>query len=143
MSALLAVSQVTKRYGGVTALDRCSVSFEQGLITGLIGPNGAGKTTLLNVITGFSPPDSGTIHFDGVDVTAMPAHKLAAQGLVRTLQIARELANLTVLENLLLAAASPESESITSALFRRPAVRATERRIALEARALLGRVGLW
>jgi branched-chain amino acid transport system ATP-binding protein len=143
MSALLTVSEVTKRYGGFTALDRCSVSFEQGLITGLIGPNGAGKTTLLNVITGFSPPDSGTIHFDGVDVTSMPAHKLAARGLVRTFQIARELANLTVLENLLLAAASPESESITSALFRRPAVCTTERRIALEARALLGRVGLW
>jgi ABC-type branched-subunit amino acid transport system ATPase component len=143
MTELLAASGVTKRYGGLAALDGCSVSFEQGLVTGLIGPNGAGKTTLLNVITGFASPDSGTIHFDGADVTGMPAHSLAARGLVRTFQIARELANLTVLENLLLAASDPTSESVTSALFRRGAVRATERRIAVQARALLRRVGLW
>jgi ABC-type branched-subunit amino acid transport system ATPase component len=143
MSELLAVSEVTKRFGGFTALDQCSVSFEQGVITGLIGPNGAGKTTLLNVITGFAPPDSGSIRFDGADVTAMPAHKLAARGLVRTFQIARELANLTVLENLLLAAAGPPIESITCALFRRAAIRETERRAAAQARALLDRVGLW
>jgi ABC-type branched-subunit amino acid transport system ATPase component len=143
MSALLTVSDVTKRYGAFTALDRCSVSFEQGAITGLIGPNGAGKTTLLNVIAGFAPPDSGTIVFDGADVTALPAHKLAARGLVRTFQIARELANLTVLENLLLAAADPASESISGALFRRGALRTCERANALRARALLGRVGLW
>src|SRR5882757_7423232 len=143
MTELLAASDVVKRYGGLAALDGCSVSFEQGEITGLIGPNGAGKTTLLNVITGFASPDSGTVHFDGVDVTAMPPHELAARGLVRTFQIARELANLTVLENLLLAAAGPHSETITSALFRRAAVRATERRIAARVRALLRRVGLW
>jgi ABC-type branched-subunit amino acid transport system ATPase component len=143
MSALLVVSEVTKRYGGFKALDRCSVSFERGRITGVIGPNGAGKTTLLNVIAGFAPPDAGTIHFDGADVTAMPAHRLAARGLVRTFQIARELASLTVLENLLLAAADARSESISSALFRRGAIRTAERRIAVRARALLDRVGLW
>jgi ABC-type branched-subunit amino acid transport system ATPase component len=143
MSALLAVLEVTKRYGGFKALDRCSVSFERGMITGVIGPNGAGKTTLLNVIAGFAPPDAGTIHFDGANVTAMPAHRLAARGLVRTFQIARELASLTVLENLLLAAADVGRESIGSALFRRGAVRAAERAIALRARTLLERVGLW
>jgi ABC-type branched-subunit amino acid transport system ATPase component len=143
MSALLVVSEVTKRYGGFKALDRCSVSFELGRITGVIGPNGAGKTTLLNVIAGFAPPDAGTIHFDGADVTAMPAHRLAARGLVRTFQIARELASLTVLENLLLAAADARSESISSALFRRGAIKLAERRIAVRARALLARVGLW
>jgi ABC-type branched-subunit amino acid transport system ATPase component len=143
MSALLTVSEVTKRYGAFTALDRCSVSFERGMITGLIGPNGAGKTTLLNVIAGFAPPDSGTVVFDGVDVTALPAHRLAARGLVRTFQIARELANLTVLENLLLAAAGPAAESITGALLRRGIVRKAEQANALRARALLVRVGLW
>jgi ABC-type branched-subunit amino acid transport system ATPase component len=143
MSALLVVSEMTKRYGGFKALDRCSVSFERGRITGVIGPNGAGKTTLLNVIAGFAPPDAGTIHFDGADVTAMPAHRLAARGLVRTFQIARELASLTVLENLLLAAADARSESISSALFRRGAIKLAERRIAVRARALLARVGLW
>jgi ABC-type branched-subunit amino acid transport system ATPase component len=143
MSALLVVSEVTKRYGGFKALDRCSVSFERGRITGVIGPNGAGKTTLLNVIAGFAPPDAGTIHFDGADVTAMPAHRLAARGLVRTFQIARELASLTVLENLLLAAADARSESISSALFRRGAIKLAERRIAVRGRALLARVGLW
>ena len=143
MTALLTVSEVTKRYGAFTALDRCSVSFEHGMITGLIGPNGAGKTTLLNVIAGFAPPDSGTVVFDGVDVTALPAHRLAARGLVRTFQIARELANLTVLENLLLAAAGPAAESITGALLRRGIVRKTEQANALRARALIERVGLW
>jgi ABC-type branched-subunit amino acid transport system ATPase component len=143
MSVLLAVSEVTKRYGGFTVLDGCSVSFERGQVTGLIGPNGAGKTTLLNVITGFASPDSGTVIFDGVDVTAMPPDRLAARGLVRTFQIARELSNLTVLENLLLAAAGTQSETITSALFHRAALWAAERTNAGRARALLERVGLW
>jgi ABC-type branched-subunit amino acid transport system ATPase component len=143
MSALLSVSDVTKHYGALAALDRCSVSFERGRITGLIGPNGAGKTTLLNVIAGFSRPDSGKIYFDGVDVTGMPAHRLAARGLARTFQIARELANLTVLENLLLAATGTAGESVTRALFRRGALRRTDRTNAEHARELLARVGLW
>jgi ABC-type branched-subunit amino acid transport system ATPase component len=143
MSGLLEASAVVKRYGEFVALDGCSVRFEQGLVTGLIGPNGAGKTTLLNVIAGLASPDAGTIHFAGVDVTAMPAHKVARLGLVRTFQIARELANLTVLENLLLAAAGPRSESVSAALFRRASVRQTERQAAVKARTLLERIGLW
>jgi ABC-type branched-subunit amino acid transport system ATPase component len=143
MAVLLDVCDVVKRYDGFTALDGCSVRLERGLVTALIGPNGAGKTTLLNVAAGFTSPDAGTIRFGDVDVTGMPAHRLARRGLVRTFQIARELANLTVLENLLLAGADPSRESVTSALFRRAAIRAAERRTAVKARALLERVGLW
>ncbi len=142
MTALLEASNITKRYGGLTALDGCSVSFDKGAVTGLIGPNGAGKTTLLSVIAGFTTPDSGTVRLDGADITALPAHRRAACGLVRTFQIARELAQLTVFENLMVAGADRHDESVMGALLRRPAVWAAERRTARKAHALLKRVGL-
>jgi ABC-type branched-subunit amino acid transport system ATPase component len=142
MTALLEAAGITKRYGGLTALDGCTVSFAKGAVTGLIGPNGAGKTTLLSVIAGFTTPDAGTIRLHGADITAVPAHRRAARGLVRTFQIARELAQLTVFENLMVAGADPRDESVTQALFRRPAVWAAERRAARKAHALLERFGL-
>ena len=110
MTALLEASSITKRYGGLTALDGCTVSFAKGAVTGLIGPNGAGKTTLLSVIAGFTTPDAGTIRLDGADITAMSAHRRAARGLVRTFQIARELGQLTVFENLMVAGADRRDE---------------------------------
>src|SRR5476649_1787695 len=103
MTPLLEVRHLSKHFGGVAALDDCSLSLAEGFVTGLIGPNGAGKTTLLNVISGLARPDAGTVHFDGHDVTALPTHRVASLRLVRTFQIARELSGLTVLENLLLA----------------------------------------
>jgi ABC-type branched-subunit amino acid transport system ATPase component len=86
---LLTVERLQKHFGGVAALDNCSLSLGEGTITGLIGPNGAGKTTLLNVITGLVKADAGKVSFNGDDITATPTHRIAALGLVRTFQIVR------------------------------------------------------
>ena len=100
--ALLDIKGLRQRFGGVAALDGADVSVEQGRITGLIGPNGAGKTTLFNAVTGALKPNSGTVTFDGTDVTGWRPDRLAGVGLSRTFQIARGLAQLTVIENLML-----------------------------------------
>lgn len=143
MTALLEVHDVSKHFGGLAALDHCSLSLAKGEVTGLIGPNGAGKTTLLNVISGLVKPDSGTVRFDGRDVTGQPMHRVAALGLVRTFQIVRELGGLTVLENLLLAPFHQRGEAISGSLFARAAVREQEARHATKARDVLKRIGLW
>src|SRR5271155_3782173 len=103
MADILTVSNLEKRFGGIAALAGCTLALGEGQVTGLIGPNGAGKTTLLNVVGGLIRPDRGRVSFNGVDVTGVAAPTLARLGVVRTFQIARELGNLTVLENLLLA----------------------------------------
>lgn len=141
--ALLQIIEVEKYYGGVAALSGCSLGLDQGRITGLIGPNGAGKTTLLNVIAGIAPPDRGRVMLDGRDVTALPSPKLARLGLTRTFQIARELGNLTVLENLLLARLNQRGESVFAALFQRRRIRDEERQAAQRAKTILQRVNLW
>jgi neutral amino acid transport system ATP-binding protein len=104
VTALLEVERATKRFGGVVAVDECSFSVQAGTITGLIGPNGSGKTTVFNLVTGYLPADSGTIRFDGRDVRRPDPTRLARRGLIRTFQQARVFANLTVVENLALAA---------------------------------------
>ena len=119
MTPLLDVRHVSKRFGGVAALDDCSLSLSRGEVTGLIGPNGAGKTTLLNVISGLVNCDTGKVHFDGREITTLPMHRVASLGLVRTFQIVRELSGLTVLENLLLAPGHQRGEAIAGTLFSR------------------------
>ncbi len=143
MADLLSINHVSKHFGGVAALNDCTLSLAQGKITGLIGPNGAGKTTLLNVVSGIVKPDRGSIGFDGRDITSLSPHQTASVGLVRTFQIARELGGLTVLENLLLAAPHQAGEKVGAALFRRGAVRRQDKEIAAKARRILERLGLW
>ena len=104
MSSLLDVEKACKRFGGVVAVDDCSFSVEAGTITGLIGPNGSGKTTVFNLVTGYLPADSGTILFDGRIARRPDPTRLARRGLIRTFQQARVFPNLTVVENLVLAA---------------------------------------
>jgi ABC-type branched-subunit amino acid transport system ATPase component len=104
VTALLEVENATKRFGGVVAVDACSFSVQAGTITGLIGPNGSGKTTVFNLVTGYLPADAGTIRFDGREVRRPDPTRLARRGLIRTFQQARVFANLTVVENLALAA---------------------------------------
>lgn len=99
---ILVVEHVTRSFGGVRAVNDCSLEVPQGGITGLIGPNGAGKTTLFNTITGFLKPDSGHIFFQGERIDGLPPHSVFHKGLVRTFQIPRELKSMTVLENLML-----------------------------------------
>lgn len=101
---LLEVEGVTRRFGGLTAVDRVSFSVGSGEVVSIVGPNGAGKTTLFNLLTGQLRPNSGEIRFRGKTITRMPAHSRARLGLGRTFQIARPLASLTVAENTLVGA---------------------------------------
>src|SRR5512136_2231135 len=96
---MLEVSGITQRFGGVTALEDVSFSIRPNEITGVIGPNGAGKTTLFNIISGIYRQTSGTIIFDGKDVSGMPPELLAERGLVRTFQNVELFTQMTVLEN--------------------------------------------
>jgi branched-chain amino acid transport system ATP-binding protein len=99
----LKVDNLHKSFGGITAVDGAEFQVERGSLTGLIGPNGAGKSTTFNLITGMYRPDSGTVTFNGEDITGMEPYTVANRGLVRTFQIARELKDMTVLENMMLA----------------------------------------
>ena len=101
--ALLSVRNIRKTFGGVTAVDDVTFDVAPGTITGLIGPNGAGKSTTFNLITGVNKPDRGTVTFDGRDITGKRPDTIAGYGLVRSFQLARELKNMTVLENVMLA----------------------------------------
>ena len=98
--SLLRIDRVTQLFGGLAAVRDASIEIGAGELCGLIGPNGAGKTTLFNIVTGFFPPTSGQIFFNGVDVTGKPPHALAARGLVRTFQGARVFPNLSIKESL-------------------------------------------
>ncbi|MFG1360565.1 ABC transporter ATP-binding protein [Xanthobacter pseudotagetidis] len=142
MDSFLDVRGLTRRYGGVAALDGCTVDLARGQVTGLIGPNGAGKTTLLNALTGLAKPDAGSVTFEGEDVTGLAAHRMAAKGVVRSFQIVRELGSLTVFETLLIAPPHQAGETLVGALLARPKWWAQERANAAEARRLLERVGL-
>ncbi|WP_135822554.1 ABC transporter ATP-binding protein [Halostella litorea] len=99
----LKVEGLRKTFGGITAVDDVSFGVEKGTLTGLIGPNGAGKSTTFNLITGMHDPDSGAVRFNGEDITGLAPHEIANRGLARTFQIARELEEMTVLENMMLA----------------------------------------
>ena len=104
--ALLAVEDVTRRFGGIVALADVSLELEQGQIVGLIGPNGAGKTTLFNLITRLYRPNSGRILFEGRELTRTPAYRIVRLGIARTFQNVVLFQNMTVLENLLVGAHS-------------------------------------
>jgi branched-chain amino acid transport system ATP-binding protein len=96
---LLEVDDLTKRFGGLTALGNLSFHLEKGEILGIIGPNGAGKTTLFNLVTGFYRPDTGQVLFKGEAITGLKPHQIAKRGLARTFQITQAFPHLTVLEN--------------------------------------------
>ncbi len=101
---ILSINGVSKRFGGLLAVNDVSFNLPAGEIMGLMGPNGAGKTTLVNVICGFYKPDSGTIEFKGRDITRLPAHKVCHLGIARTYQIPQPFGELTVLQNTVVAA---------------------------------------
>jgi len=101
---LLKCENVTKRFGGLVAVDDMSFTIDHGEMMAIVGPNGAGKTTMFNLINGVFPADEGTIHFEDVDVTHFPAHKRAHLGMGRTFQIPRPFASATVQENIAIGA---------------------------------------
>lgn len=115
---MLQVEGISKSFGGVHAVNNCTLSVEERSITGLIGPNGAGKTTLFNLIAGTFTPDRGRVLFAGEDVTGAPTHTLFHKGIVRTFQIPHEFSRMTTRENLMMVPPGQPGEDILSAIFR-------------------------
>ncbi|MGY0537634.1 ABC transporter ATP-binding protein [Nocardioides sp. YJ-D4] len=101
MNSFLATENLTKAFGGVRAVDDATVSFQEGKINALIGPNGSGKTTFFNCVTGMIRPDSGTVTYQGRDVTGHAPHRIARAGLGRSFQLCRIFPRMTVLDNVL------------------------------------------
>ncbi len=139
--ALIVADHVTRRFGGMTAVDVDHLEIQRGAITALIGPNGAGKTTLFNLLTGFDVPDSGTWSFDGRPLARVPAARVARAGMVRTFQLTKALARMTVLDNMRLGAAHDRGENMLTALVP-PLWRAREAQITAQAEELLARFRL-
>lgn len=102
--ALLSIRNVTRRFGGIVAIDDVSLDVEQGKIVGLIGPNGAGKTTLFNVVTRLYKPDAGDLEFDGKSLLRTPPHRVVRRGIARTFQNVELFRSMTVLDNVLVGA---------------------------------------
>jgi ABC-type branched-subunit amino acid transport system ATPase component len=110
--SLLEVTDLSKSFGGVRAVQECSFGVDRGEVVGLIGPNGAGKSTVITLVSGFTVSDGGRVRFDDVDITRQPAHVRARHGLVRTFQLARVWGRLSVMENMLIAATESRRESL-------------------------------
>jgi branched-chain amino acid transport system ATP-binding protein len=132
---------VTRTFGGMTAVDVEHVEIPRGAITALIGPNGAGKTTFFNLLTGFDKPNSGTWVFDGQSLAGVPAYKVSRRGMVRTFQLTKALALLSVLENMRLGATKQGGERFLTALLT-PLWRKREADITARAMDLLARFKL-
>jgi len=139
---VLQASRVVKSFGGFRALAGCSLEIARGSITGIIGPNGAGKSTLFNVLGGLLAPESGEVSFEGRSILSLRPDQRARIGVVRTFQISRELGELTVLENMLLASPRQYGETVWRSLFTPARVRAQERAAMEKARTLLDQVNL-
>ena len=142
MSSILEISNLSRRFGGLTALDDLNFTLEKGVIEGLIGPNGAGKTTLFNVITGVYPPDAGSIRFLEKEIAGKKPHEIVALGIARTFQNIRLFANMTVMENVLVACHSRMRAGVWGALSRNRHTLEEEGRNYKKAHELLGFVGL-
>ena len=138
--ALLEVSGVSKRFGGLQAVKAVSFRVEKGMIKAVIGPNGAGKTTLFNIVSGFLPPDAGTVAFRGEPIQATPPHRVAARGLSRTFQHMKLFAGMSALENVMVALRGVYRSPLPLVLA--GLARKEERRAQADALALLELVGL-
>jgi branched-chain amino acid transport system ATP-binding protein len=139
---MLEVDGIFKQFGGIQAVGGATFSVRKGSITSLIGPNGAGKTTLFNVITGFYRPDSGRIVYDGASIQGKRPDQIARLGMVRTFQITKALAAMTVLDNMMLAGAEQPGEHLPTLLARPVAGRKREREVRERAMELLATFSL-
>jgi branched-chain amino acid transport system ATP-binding protein len=131
--ALLEVRGLSKSFGGIRAVDGCSFAVEEGSITALIGPNGAGKTTVFNLISGLHRPDAGAILFDGARIDGLAPHRVTRKGVARTFQISRDLAGLSVLENVIVQAPAQGALHLL-----KPSMSAEERDRALDLLRFVG-----
>ena len=123
---MLDINDISINFGGIKAVDKASMTIEEGKITGLIGPNGAGKTTLFNVIAGNLKPTYGQVSLLGEDITALPDYELFHKGVLRTFQLAHEFSNMTVLENLMVVPGQQTGESILNTWFKREQIKIEE-----------------
>jgi len=139
---ILAARDITKRFGGVAALDRVSLGVRAGEVLGIMGPNGSGKTTLFNILTGIEPPSAGDILLDGRVVTGTRPHRIARQGIARTFQNLRLFPGMTTTENVLCGAHQREDASLVRSLLPSAERAASEARERAAAEALLREVGL-
>ncbi|MCK1338448.1 branched-chain amino acid transport system ATP-binding protein [Bradyrhizobium sp. LB1.3] len=152
-TTMLSLRGLTRRFGGLTAVDAVDLDLAKGELISIIGPNGAGKTTLFNLVTGLDRPDAGTVHFEGQDITGLSPERLAAEGIARTFQLGRVFGNLSVMDNVLigahtrLRAVKPAVPLIGPllelglALLRPASVKAEEERLREEVKAILARFG--
>lgn len=139
---MLEVRGITKRFGGLTAVDDVSFEVFEGTIHAVIGPNGAGKSTAFNVLTGFDRPDAGTVVFEGVRITGMKPHRIVKLGLVRTFQNTMLFDDMSVLDNVRVGMHVRTSTGFVGAALMLPGVRAEERQVHEEAWRLLRLVDL-
>lgn len=114
---IITIDNVSRKFGGLVAVDVEHLEIPRGAITALIGPNGAGKTTLFNLLTGFDKPDTGTWNFEGKSLAGIPAFKVAQMGQVRTFQLTKALSLLTVLQNMKLGAKDQRGEKLMFSIF--------------------------
>ncbi|MEY9757181.1 ABC transporter ATP-binding protein [Bradyrhizobium yuanmingense] len=153
LHAMLSLRGLTRRFGGLTAVDAIDLDLARGELISIIGPNGAGKTTLFNLVTGLDRPDAGTVSFEGQDITGLSPERLAAEGIARTFQLGRVFGNLSVMDNVLIGAhtrlravkpAVPVIGPLLElglALLRPSRVRAEEEQLREEVKAILARFG--
>ncbi len=139
---ILVAKDVVKSFGGIRAVDGCTLKVYPKTLTALIGPNGAGKSTFLNIVAGMYAPDGGGIWFDGGRVDGLYAHSVVARGLVKTFQIPRELRNFTVLQNLMVAFPMRVGGRFLDMFFRAPETMRAEEEAIVESERILQQVGL-
>jgi branched-chain amino acid transport system ATP-binding protein len=130
---ILAIESLSKAFGGLRVVDDVSLTVPDGGLVGVIGPNGAGKSTLFSLVTGFVAADAGDVTLDGRSVATLPASGRARAGMVRTFQVPREFAHLTVRENLMAAAPEQSGERLLDLFFHPAAVRAQEEKVRRQA----------
>ncbi len=137
---ILIADNVTRQFGGLTAVDVAHLEIPRGKITALIGPNGAGKTTLFNLLTGFDKPNTGSWQFEGKNLAGVPSYKVARRGMVRTFQLTKSLNAMTVIENMRLGAQKQSGENLFAGIVQM--WRGQEARITAAADSLLTRFKL-
>ncbi len=139
---MLTIAHLTKRFGGLVAVDGVDFTVRAGEVLSVVGPNGAGKTTLFNLITGVLRPDSGRVLFNDRDVTGLPPHRLARPGMARTFQNIRLFAHLNALENVMTGLVATRQSSVFDALLCSARDRRDRAELVEEAEALLDWVGV-
>jgi len=116
MNPLLEIDDISKTFGGVVAVDRCSMTVREGMVIGLIGPNGAGKSSVIDLVTGFEHPDSGSVRFDGTELIGLRPDVISRMGIIRTFQTPREWRDLSVIDNVRIGRSNLARESLFRSL---------------------------